>query len=351
MQGGCEGTCRESGKTKRMWLMLAGGLTLALFLAWYAAEKAKRRSHPVAGGYHADRVVPYTAEFEVYGNAFSHCSRKVRLVLAELGIDYLHHPIDLIETGSYQTISRGYLAVNPAGLIPTLVHRGHPVYESDDILAHLMTVAPARAPQLVPPDAGAVREMQDWLQFLALSSSDPTGGADVRAGACIAVLTLPLFNIAMQRISVWRVLEGLLFHPDKRRPLLFLVMKLSGVRMFRMKGFRALVQQHRHFMVRHLQRIDAALAGRMWLTGECMSLADVSLACLLLRLEEVGWLGQFTREGRLGNVRRYFEMWQTRSSWQAAIVAQPHPLMSAATERLRALRETDEEVRRCFFGA
>ncbi|RJF86499.1 hypothetical protein D3874_05225 [Oleomonas cavernae] len=71
----------------------------------FAREKRRRRTHPVSGGLKADITLPHSEEFELYGNAFSHCSRKARLVLAELGIPYRHRHIDLIETGAYGTIS------------------------------------------------------------------------------------------------------------------------------------------------------------------------------------------------------------------------------------------------------
>ena len=109
-----------------------------------------RRSHPVSGGPHPERSVAYVDEFELYSNSFSHCSRKVRLALAELGLPVLHHAIDLVETGAYETISPAYLRVNPAGVVPTLVHRGCPIYEFDDILAYAAANAPRGAPALVP---------------------------------------------------------------------------------------------------------------------------------------------------------------------------------------------------------
>ena len=50
---------------------------------------------------------------------------------AELGIDHILHHIDLIETGSYQTLSREFLAVNPAGLVPLLVQVPDDVERTD----------------------------------------------------------------------------------------------------------------------------------------------------------------------------------------------------------------------------
>ncbi len=40
---------------------------------------------------------------------------KSRVCMAELGIPYQSHTIDLIETGAYENIRRPFLSVNPGG--------------------------------------------------------------------------------------------------------------------------------------------------------------------------------------------------------------------------------------------
>jgi len=77
--------------------------------------------------------------------------------------------------------------------VPVLVHNGHPVYESDDILTYAQTLAALDAPSLYPEDAGARAIVDQWLEFCGLNSDDPFAGMSKRAGACIAPLTLPLF--------------------------------------------------------------------------------------------------------------------------------------------------------------
>jgi hypothetical protein len=123
------------------WVVAAAALGLAI---WYWRERRFRRTHPMAGGLHADISLPHSAEFELYHNDFSLCSKKIRMCLAELEISYLGHPIDLIETGSYETLGRRFLAVNPAALVPVLVHDGHPIYESHGIQHPLVRSGTAR---------------------------------------------------------------------------------------------------------------------------------------------------------------------------------------------------------------
>ena len=117
-----------------IWPILFVGVVLAV--VWWAAEKVHRNTHAVAPGHRPDIELPYEEEFELYHNALSLCSKKVRVCLAELGVEYRSHHVDLIETGSYENIGRAFLAINPAGIVPVLVHRGHPVYESHDIIRY-----------------------------------------------------------------------------------------------------------------------------------------------------------------------------------------------------------------------
>ena len=120
--------------------------------AWYAWERSHRKTHAMPPGLQPDIDIPHTAEFELYHNAFSLCSKKTRVCLAELDIDHASHHIDLIETGSYKNLSRHFLAVNPQGVVPVLVHHGHPVYESHEQIRYAADHAGTDAEALVPHD-------------------------------------------------------------------------------------------------------------------------------------------------------------------------------------------------------
>ena len=105
-----------------MWLILAS----ISAIVWYGWERAHRRTRPMAGGLHPEIELPHRGEWELYHNALSLCSKKARVCLAELGIDYVGHHVHLIETGAYENVRREFLAVNPAAILPVLVHQGHP---------------------------------------------------------------------------------------------------------------------------------------------------------------------------------------------------------------------------------
>jgi glutathione S-transferase len=336
-------------------------LTLLAFLLvpvvalaiWYIFEKRRRQTRPVTGGLHRDNSLPHEAAFELYGNAFSHCSRKTRLVMAELGIAFVHKPIDLIETGSYQTLSPAYLKVNPSGLIPTLVHNGHPVYESDDIMAYAVSQAAPGAPVLVPADTALRKSMDDWIAFGNLSSNAPTADMEKRIGACVPVLTLPLFITAIRYIPLHRILFGLLFHPDKARPMFFSLARVLGLkRMLGLKPIRQMIGNGRRFMGSHLRRIDDALGvtGGPWILGSAFSLADITLACVLLRLEETGFLKTFIEQDGLQRVASYYARLKARPSWAVAISNVTHPLITQGAEDLQTARTRDPVISQMLGG-
>ncbi|MBW2415683.1 MAG: glutathione S-transferase N-terminal domain-containing protein, partial [Deltaproteobacteria bacterium] len=209
-----------------MGLMLA--LVLLAAVAAWAWENARRRSHSVPGGLQADIELPHEQEFELYHNALSLCSMKARVCLAELGIPYASQPVDLIETGAYENIRARFLRVNPAGTVPVLVHRGHPVYESHEQIRYAAEHAPAGSPSLVPDDPDLRGEMERWIDGSSLTD-DPLRHGDESAGNAVPGLTIPLFAAMIERIAWWRIVEGLLFHFDRFRPLMFLRFKASGV--------------------------------------------------------------------------------------------------------------------------
>lgn len=317
--------------------MIVALLSVAgILLAWFLIEKTQRRTHPVTGGRDTTRTIAHTQEFELYSNSFSHCSRKVRLAMAELDIDVLHHPIDLIETGWYQTLSPAYLQINPAGLVPTLVHNGHPVYESDDILEYAQQTS-ATHQQLVPDDPTELSKMRGWLEFGSISSADPMAEMERNAGACIPGLSLPLFTFAIAKIPLAKILVGFLFHPDKARPAFFSLAKLLGPeRTLSIKPIRKMVSDARKAMPRHLVRLNDELSekGGDWLMGQQFTLADISIGSLLFRLEETGWLQSFAQQHDLTALLAYYERIQSRPAWPEAISAHSHPIIDSATGEL-----------------
>lgn len=64
----------------------------------------------------------------------SSCSQRVRMMLAEKGLAFESH---ILSTQQADHASEAYQAMNPMGLVPTLVHDGRAIPDSIDILRYL----------------------------------------------------------------------------------------------------------------------------------------------------------------------------------------------------------------------
>lgn len=318
------------------WMTVIAAGLVGLGGVGYLRELRLPRTHAMAGGLHEEISLPHSSEFELYHNDFSLCAKKIRMCLAELQIPYVAHHVDLIETGSYETLSRRFLKVNPAGLVPVLVHNGHPVYESHDILAYAARHARTKD-GLVPADPRAREAMQSWIDRSSLIGDDPTSGVRTSAGNCIPGLTLPLFAAMMQSIPAHRVVEGLLFHRLKVRPLGFLAFKALGVpNLSRVPRLRAMVEISSRHMKDHLRDLARQLkqSGGPWILGDAFTLADISWAVIFERMREADWDGLLVT----GAVADYWARLQARPSYRQAMDAHRHPTVTAGARRIQALK-------------
>ncbi len=334
--------------------LAAAGLLLLLLAgaAAWAWESRRRPRHPVASGLDASRTLPHEQDFELYHNALSLCSMKARLCLAELEIDYRSHPIDLIETGAYENIRPAFLAVNPAGTVPVLVHRGHPVYESHEQIRYAALHAPPGCPLLVPEDPELRAQMQHWIDRSSLGD-DPLAHGDESAANAIPGLTVPLFGALIERIPTWRILEGLLFHFDRQRPAIFLLLKALGLgRLGALAPLGRAVARSRRQLEMHLTELEKQLvaSGGPWILGSQLSLADVSWLVIFERLAQVDALHVYLGEGQRPACTAYWEALRKRPSYQRAILEHAHPSVSRATERLREAKARDPKLRAALEG-
>jgi glutathione S-transferase len=324
----------------------------AAAVAWWAWESARRRGHPVPEGHQPGVEIPHEQEFELYHNALSLCSMKSRVCMAELGIPYQSHAVDLIETGAYENIRRPFLSVNPGGTVPVLVHHGHPVYESHLQIRYAAEHAPPGSPRLTPEDAGLRAEMERWVDRSSLTH-DPLNHGDESAGNAIPGLTLPLFAAMIERIPYWKILEGVLFHFDRKRPLMFLAFKAAGLsRLGRISPAMKLLARSRRQMGDHLDALEEKLRkhGGPWILGETFSLADVSWLVIFQRFVQADCLHGFIGEGRRPECAAYWARLQRRPSYRQAILDHAHAMIDTGTRRLQEAKAADPALRAVLEG-
>ena len=336
---------------------MTGALSLlalvGVALAWWAWESSRRKRHPVPHGYRPEIKLPHEREFELYHNALSLCSMKTRVCLAELEIPYASHPIDLIETGAYENIRPAYLAVNPGGTVPLLVHEGHPVYESHEQIRYAAQHAAPGSPSLTPDDSLLREEMERWIDRSSLTD-DPLNHGDASAGNAMPGLTLPLFAAMIDRIASWKILEGLLFHFDKRRPVVFLALKARGLsRLGRLAPAMKVLARSRRQLAAHLDALEKQLheSGGPWILGDGFSLADVSWLVIFERLVQADGLHVFVGEDRRPQCHAYWAHLRERPSYREAILDHGHPLIEYGTQRLKQAKAADPALRETLEGA
>lgn len=98
---------------------------------------------------------------ELYYSTWSINSEKVLLCLFEKGVNFKGHHVDLFK---FEQTEPKYLAVNPNGLVPTLVAHGHPICESTAINEYLDDAWEARS--LRPASFLTRAQVRAWvIQF------------------------------------------------------------------------------------------------------------------------------------------------------------------------------------------
>jgi len=70
----------------------------------------------------------------VFHFAGSNCSQRVRFALDEKGVKWISHHVDLIKC---ENATPEFVAINPKGVVPVLIHDGKTIVESNDIIRYV----------------------------------------------------------------------------------------------------------------------------------------------------------------------------------------------------------------------
>lgn len=233
----------------------------------------------------------------LYSHPMSPCAQKVRMVLVEKGLTYEVRQMDM---PNKENLQDWYLKLNPLGVIPTLVHDGHPVIESSLICEYLEEAFPERPMRSDDPLTRA--KMRLWMKHVD-GKLHPSCGA----------LQWPL-------VVRGRLLE---MPEDKALSMIARVVDKSRrerqLRLYR-QGLDApdvvdAVQVYAHTIA----DMETLLAGATWMLGDTFNLTDCVLAPYFQTLLQYGWLDMFLADRP--NVRRWFDQVQQRKGWQEGIAA------------------------------
>jgi len=221
---------------------------------------------------------------EFYSYPRSTATQKVRLCQHHKEITFAEERwIDLTR---FEQLDPAYLALNPKGMVPTLVADGRPLTESSIINEFLDERVPERP--LMPRDPLARAEIRVWTKY-------------IDAG--------PTVTIASPTYRAW-VAPGLAGHPD-RQALLDLVgrapdpvTRARWERTVRGEITDAEVDAAWRSIADMLARMESRLSSRTWLFGDAYTLADVETTPIVVR---IGHLGRAELLADFPHVRRWFE--------------------------------------------
>ena len=197
--------------------------------------------------------------------AVSNCSQRVRLALEEKGLAWTSHHMNL---PGNEHVSPDYQRINPNGVVPTLVHDGQVVIESNDILAYLDEHFPD--PPLCPTSPDERRRMDAGIA--ASSAFQST----------IKVLSHELIFRPFRKVGPEEIE---LYEREHRDPSL-----VAFLRDFAENGpaWKQRVERAHEQMRSALDALEERLAHSDWLSGPAHGLADISWAVNFNRLQQAG---------------------------------------------------------------
>lgn len=222
---------------------------------------------------------------------------KVRIVLAEKKLAWAEH---FLKSWQFDHYLPEYLALNPHGIVPTLVDDGQPVIQSNVIIEYLddKYPEPARLKPNKPLIAARMRkwmaEEQDHLfkQIIVLSFN--------------TMMKLRIDAFGIDRMTEWSKL-----HPDQARAQDYLKRVAAPADM---EAVAAAEQDFR----RHIEWLEADLqesAGR-WICGDQFTLADICVGVIFDRVE---FLDREHLWGDLPAVSRWFSDLKDRPSYKQGV--------------------------------
>jgi glutathione S-transferase len=236
-------------------------------------------------------------------------SAKVRLVLAEKQVPWRSEVVDLFRGEQFNP---AYLKLNPAGLVPTLVHDGRAVRESLVICEYLEEAFPQ--PTLTPRSHVARARMRVWCKDVETFMVSAAVGMIFPATDRFDVMKLSAGDLAAYYAG----------HPNRR----LAERKQRWVE----KGYAdpdarfATLTYHKF-----LQKMDAQLAKTPWLAGDSYTLADAETTPYVAILELLGFHDWWRQMPRIDD---WYERVKTRPSFRAAITdAVPHMVRAEMAAR------------------
>lgn len=231
---------------------------------------------------------------ELYHNINSVCAQKVRLALAEKGLDYKEHLLTL----AGDQFDPAYMRLNPNAVVPTLIHDDDVIIESSVILYYIDEAFPL--PPLMPKtprDRAKVRLYNKLIDEYVHNS-------------CTILSFATALGARLLRMSPEAREAELSKSPSKKRSEYKRDVVVHGLD----SHFAIEALEHHEKM---LGWMEEGLASGSYLAGDAYSLADIAVIPYILRLELLGLSGIWERRP---GVAGWWERMRRRKSTEQAIL-------------------------------
>jgi glutathione S-transferase len=199
------------------------------------------------------------SEFVLYDAAGAPSPRRVKMCLLEKGLPF---KIKWLNLGLMDQKAPAYLKLNPTGLVPTLVHNGKAIFESNVINEYIDAVFPS--PPLVPGDSYGQAQMRMWFAF------ENDFGKPFRD---VAYETFGKERLKNAGITAEKLREEISRRTKNEAYIRFATKVLTTPR------DDELIADRYQIMLEKMTEMNDRLAdGRTWLCGDQFTLADIALA-------------------------------------------------------------------------
>lgn len=240
---------------------------------------------------------------ELYHFWSSVCSVRVRMALEEKGVAWRSRYVDLFK---FEQLQPDYLALNPAGVVPTLLHDGVPIRESMVILEYIDEAFDG--PALSPADPVLRARMREFFRACDDGFS--------------AIVKLTMVQYIVPKLRRRWGDDVLLAHVEKR-PSKYL--KDMHGRALRGEIGESELDECRAGIAALLDTLEAMLGAAefsaasgepRWLLGR-FSLADVGIAPYMYRLHALG-ASRFWSESTRPRVAAWYARLSARPAFRVA---------------------------------
>ncbi|MCT7377697.1 glutathione S-transferase family protein [Chelativorans salis] len=228
------------------------------------------------------------ADFTLYNAPQSTCSQRVRFVLNAKNLPFKEIKLDLF---AGDQLKPDYLAINPNGVVPALLHDGHPVTDSAVITEYLDELYPEPAP-FRPSSLYDIARMRSLMRYI---DEVPT-----------PAIRVPSYNLAF--LPHFQAMSEEEFQAlAESKPLRKEFLLSMGRTGFPEKEMNAARDRLSRAVVRMDETITAS--GGPWLMGETLTLPDVALMPVIVRLDDINlntmWQGRPSIQRWLDAIRAH----------------------------------------------